>query len=90
MAGLARPGWSSAITGVGMFGKFIILTIAIMAVGAFLHKMAARAGLIRPKQPATPSARRIGNTVFRLTKFNIAMLCLVGSYLLWGLTQIFR
>tara|TARA_B100001939_G_C16797188_1_gene554038 strand:- start:660 stop:881 length:222 start_codon:yes stop_codon:yes gene_type:complete len=73
-----------------MFGKFIILTIAILAIGALLHKLATRAGLIRPKPSATPSARQIGNTGFRLTKFNVAMLCLVGLYLLWGATQIFR
>jgi len=73
-----------------MFGKFIILTIAILAIGALLHKLATRAGLIRPKPPATPLARQIGNTGFRLTKFNVAMLCLVGLYLLWGATQIFR
>ena len=73
-----------------MFGKFIVLTIAVLAVGALLHKLATRAGLIRPKPPATASARQIGNTGLRLTKFNVAMLCLVGLYLLWGATQIFR
>ena len=73
-----------------MFGKLIVLTIAVLAVGALLHKLATRAGLMRPKPPATPSARQIGNSGFRLTKFNVAMLCLVGLYLLWGATQIFR
>ena len=73
-----------------MFGKFIILTIAILAIGALLHKLATRAGLIRPKPPATASARQIGNAGLRLTKFNVAMLCLVALYLLWGATQIFR
>ena len=76
--------------GVGMFGKFIILTIAVLAIGAFLHKLATRAGLIQPKPPATRLSRQIGNTGFRLTKFNIAMLCLVGLYLLWGAMQIFH
>ena len=78
------------MTGVSMFGKIIILTIATLAIGAVLHKLATRAGLIQPKPPATPSARQIGNSGVRLTKFNIAMLCLVGLYLLWGATQIFR
>jgi len=73
-----------------MFGKLIVLTIAVLAVGALLHKLATRAGLMRPKPPATPSARQIGNSGFRLTKFNIAMLCLVALYLLWGASQIFR
>ena len=74
----------------GMFGKFIILTIAILAIGALLHKWATRAGLIQPKPPAPSSARQIGNMGFRLTKFDIAMLCLVGLYFLWGATQIFH
>ena len=89
-AGIARLGCSGAMAGEGMFGKFIILTIAILAIGALLHKLATRVGLIQPKPPVTQSARQIGNTGFRLTKFNVAMLCLVGLYLLWGATQIFR
>jgi hypothetical protein len=78
------------MVGVGMFGKFIILTIAILAVGALLHKMATRIGLIRPKPPQNVPAQQLGTTGFKLTKFNIAMFCLVGLYLVWGATQIFR
>ena len=93
MAGLGRGGKAGQIwrnDGCGMFGKFIILTIAFLAIGALLHKWATRAGLIQPKPPAPSSARQIGNIGFRLTKFNIAMLCLVGLYLLWGAAQIFH
>ena len=79
-----------AITGANMFGKFIILTIAILLIGALLHKLATRLGLIQPKPPQNAPARQLGKTGFRLTKFNIAMLCLVALYLLWGATQIFR
>jgi len=87
---LARLGCSGAVAGEGMFGKFIILTIAILAISALLHKLTGRVGLIQAKPPVTQAARQIGNTGFRLTKFNVAMLCLVGLYLLWGATQIFR
>ena len=73
-----------------MFGKFIILTIAILAVGALLHKLATRLGLIQPKSPQKVSTQQMGTTGFKLTKFNIAMLCLVALYLVWGATQIFR
>jgi hypothetical protein len=76
--------------GVGMFGKFIILTIAILAVGSLLHKLATRLGLIQPKPPQNVSAHQLGTTGFKLTKFNMAMLCLVALYLVWGATQIFR
>ena len=78
------------MVGVGMFGKFIILTIAILAVGALLHKLATRLGLIQPKSPQNVSKQQMGTTGFKLTKFNIAMLCLVALYLVWGATQIFR
>jgi hypothetical protein len=93
LADLGRVGKAGLIgcnDGCGMFGKIIILTIAILTIGALLHKWATRAGLIQPKPPAPSSARQIGNIGFRLTKFNIAMLCLVGLYLLWGATQIFH
>ncbi len=73
-----------------MFGKFIILTIAILAIAALLHKLATQVGLIQPKLPQTDLAPQAGKTGFRLTKLNIAMLCLVALYLLWGTTQIFR
>ena len=73
-----------------MFGKFIILTIAILLIGALLHKLATRLGLIQPKPPQNVPARQLGTTGFKLTKFNIAMLCLVALYLLWGATQILR
>ena len=73
-----------------MFGKFIILTIAILAVGALLHNLATRLGLIQPKSPQNVSKQQMGTTGFKLTKFNIAMLCLVALYLVWGATQIFR
>ena len=79
-----------AILGANMFGKFIILTIAILLLGAFLHKLAIRAGLIQPKPPRNAPARQLGTIGFGLTKFNIAMLCLVALYLLWGASQIFR
>ena len=72
-----------------MFGKFIILTIAILLIGALLHRLANRLGLIQPK-PQNAPARQLGTTGLKLTKFNIAMLCLVALYLLWGATQIFR
>ena len=78
------------IAGADMFGKFIILTIAILLIGALLHKLANRLGLIKSKPPQNVPARQLGATGFRLTKFNIAMLCLVTLYLLWGATQIFR
>ena len=78
------------MAGVSMFGKFIILTIAILAFGALLRKLAIRLGLIKPKSPPNDPAKQLGTTGFKLTKFNIAMLCLVALYLLWGATQIFR
>ena len=78
------------MVGVGMFGKFIILTIAILAVSALLHKLAIRLGLIQPKPRPNVPAQQLGTTGFKLTKFNIAMLCLVALYLVWGATQIFR
>ena len=73
-----------------MFGKFIILTIAILAFGALLHKLAGRFGLIQPKPSQNAPAQQLGTIGFKLTKFNIAMLCLVALYLVWGATQIFR
>ena len=73
-----------------MFGKFIILTIAILAVGALLHKLATRLGLIQPKPPKNAPVQQVGTTGFKLTKFNIVMLCLMALYMLWGATQIFR
>ena len=88
--GAVKPSEGSAIAGANMFGKFIILTIAIMLIGALLHKLAIRLGLIQPKPPQNAPARQLGKTGFRLTKFNVAMLCLVALYLLWGATQIFR
>ena len=78
------------MVGVGMFGKFIILTIAILAFGALLHKLATRLGLIQPKRPQNVPVQQLGTTGFKLTKFNIAMLCLVALYLVWGATQILR
>ena len=78
-----------AILGANMFGKFIILTIAILLTGSLLHKLATRLGLIRSKLPQNAPTRQLGTTGFKLTKFNIAMLCLVALYLLWGATQIF-
>ena len=78
------------MAGVGMFGKFIILTIAILAFGALLHKLATGLGLIQSKSPKNVPVRQLGTTGFKLTKFNIAMLCLVALYVLWGTTQIFR
>ena len=79
-----------AIFGANMFGKFFILTIAILLMGALSHKLVTRLGLIQPKPPQNATARQLGTTGFRLTKFNVAMLCLVALYLLWGASQIFR
>jgi len=73
-----------------MLGKLIILAIAMLAMLGLLHKFATRFGLIKPPPTSKTPARQIGATGFRLTKFNIAMLCLVGLYLLWGATQIMR
>ena len=73
-----------------MFGKFIILTIAILILGTLLNKLATRLGLIQPKPLQNAPERQLGTTGFRLTKFNVAMLCLVALYLLWGASQIFR
>lgn len=73
-----------------MLGKFIILTIAILLMGALLHKLATRLGLTHPKPRQNTLARQLGTTGFKLTKFNIVMLCLVALYLLWGGTQILR
>ena len=73
-----------------MLGKFIILTIAILLLGALLHKLATRLGLIHPKPRQNALARQLDTTGFKLTKFNIVMLCLVALYLLWGGTQILR
>ena len=81
---------TTAGVGADMFGKFIILTIALLLIGALLHKLANRLGLIQSKPPQNAPARQLGTTGFRLTKFNIAMLCLVALYLLWGASQIFR
>ena len=78
------------MAGVGMFGKFIILMIAILATVALLNKLATRLGLIQSKPPQNVPPKQLGTTGFKLTKFNIAMLCLVALYLLWGATQIFR
>ena len=78
------------MAGIGMFGKFIILTIAILAVVALLHKVAPRFGLIQSKPLQNAPPKQLGTTGLKLTKFNIAMLCLVALYLLWGATQILR
>lgn len=88
--GLKKSGVVGIIAGSDMFGKFIILTIAILLIGAFLRKLATRVGLLQPKPPHATPARQVGITGFRLTKFNIAMLGLVALYLLWGATQILR
>ena len=72
--GAAKLDVGRTIAGADMFGKFIILTIAILLIGAFLHKLATRLGLIKPKPPQTAPARQLGTTGFRLPKFNIAML----------------
>jgi hypothetical protein len=73
-----------------MLGKLIILAIAVVAGFGLFHKLAMRLGLVKPKPPATPQAREIGTSGFRLTKFNIVMMSLVGLYLLWGITQLLR
>tara|TARA_B100001564_G_C20348402_1_gene537772 strand:+ start:245 stop:466 length:222 start_codon:yes stop_codon:yes gene_type:complete len=73
-----------------MLGKLIILMIAFLATLGLLHKLASRLGLIKTR-PAVPKlSRHIGASGFRLTKFNIAMLSLVGLYLIWGITQVMR
>ena len=73
-----------------MFGKIIILLIGVMAVLGMLYKFASSFGLVKPQLPTQKSSNLIDYRGFRLTKFNIAMLCLVGLYLLWGVTQLFR
>ena len=73
-----------------MLGKFIILTIAGLVLFGLLHKMASGLGLIKPPLVPPKAVRQIDIGGFRLSKFNIAMLCLVGLYLIWGVTQILR
>jgi len=73
-----------------MLGKLIILMIAGLVLFGLLHKAASRLGLIK-RRPAPPkTGRQIDIGGFRLSKFNIAMLCLVGLYLVWGVTQLLR
>ena len=73
-----------------MLGKLIILLIAGLALFGLLHKAASKLGLIKPRPEPPKTARQIDLGGFRLSKFNIAMLCLVGLYLIWGVTQILR
>ena len=73
-----------------MLGKLIILTIAGLVLFGLLHKVAFRLGLIKTRPEPPKTGRQIYLGGFRLSKFNIAMLCLVGLYLIWGVTQILR
>ena len=73
-----------------MLGKLIILMIAGLALFGLLHKVASGLGLIKPRPEPSKTGRRIDIGGFRLSKFNIAMLCLVGLYLVWGVTQLMR
>ncbi len=73
-----------------MLGKLIILMIAGLVLFGLLHKAASRLGLIKPRPAPLRTGRQIDISGFRLSKFNIAMLCLVGLYLVWGVTQLMR
>ena len=73
-----------------MLGKLIILMIAGLALFGLLHKVTSKFGLIKPRPEPTKTGRQIDIGGFRLSKFNIAMLCLVGLYLVWGVTQLLR
>ena len=73
-----------------MLGKLIILMIAGLVMFGLLHKVASRLGLIKPRSDPLKTGRQIDLGGFQLSKFNIAMLCLVGLYLIWGVTQILR
>ena len=73
-----------------MLGKLIIIMIAGLALFGLLHKVASRLGLIKPGPERPKSGRQIDIGGVRLGKFNIAMLCLVGLYLIWGVTQVLR
>ena len=73
-----------------MLGKLIILMIAGLILFALLHKVAFRLGLTKARPEPPKTGRQINLGGFRLSKFNIAMLCLVGLYLVWGVTQLLR
>lgn len=73
-----------------MLGKLLILMIAFLATLGLLHKLASRLGLIKPRPKDQTPRRDLEVSGFRLSKFNIAMLCLVSLYLIWGVTQILR
>ena len=73
-----------------MLGKLIILMIAFLATFGLLHKLASKLGLTKPRPQVQTPSRQYEVTGFRLNKFNIAMLFLVGLYLIWGVTQILR
>ena len=73
-----------------MLGKLIILMIAGLVLFGLLQKAASRLGLIKPRPALTKTGRQIDIGGFRLSKFNIAMLSLVGLYLVWGVTQLLR
>ena len=73
-----------------MLGKIIILLIAVLLAIAMLYRFASSLGLVR-KQPLKQKKEiKFAYKGFQFTKFNIAMLCLVGIYLLWGITQFLR
>ena len=73
-----------------MLGKLINLMISCLVLFRLLHKAASNLGLIN-SWPAPPkTGRQIDIGGFGLSKFNIAMLCLVGLYLVWGVTQLLR
>ena len=73
-----------------MLGKLLILMIAFLATLGLLHKLASRLGLIKPRPKDQTLRRDLEVSGFRLSKFNIAMLCLVSLYLIWGVTQVLR
>ena len=73
-----------------MLGKLIILMIVGLVLFGLLQKAASRLGLIKPRPALTKTGRQIDIGGFRLSKFNIAMLSLVGLYLVWGVTQLLR
>ena len=73
-----------------MLGKLIILTIAGLTLFGLLHKVVSGLGLTKPQSAPPKTGRQIDIGGFRLNKFNIAMLCLVGLYLVWGVTQVLR